>query len=62
MVFRSVVVVIIKVVEIDRKPQQVDGSISRDKARSMLMQEQIDKKYEQWITDLKEKAFIQINY
>jgi len=53
---------IIKVVEVDRKPQKVDGSISREKARSMLMQEQIDKKYDQWIADLKEKAFIQINY
>lgn len=53
---------IIKVVEIDRKPQKVDGSISRDKARSLLMQEQIDKKYDQWITELKEKSFIQINY
>ena len=53
---------IIKVVEIDRTPQKVDGSISRDKARSLLMQEQIDKKYEQWITELKEKSFIQINF
>jgi len=53
---------IIKVIEVDRKPQKVDGSMSRDKARSILLQEQIDKKYDQWIEDLKEKSFIQINY
>lgn len=53
---------IIKVVAVDSKPQKVDGSMSRDKARGLLLQEQIDKKYSQWISDLTEKSFIQINY
>lgn len=55
---------IIKVLEVQRE-KQAEGSTgnaaARDKARNVLFQQEIDQKYEQWIKELTEKSFIQIN-
>lgn len=52
---------IIKVVEIQREKQEVGNTAARDKARQVLFQQEVDQKYEQWIQELTEKSFIQIN-
>ena len=54
---------IVKVVEIQSEQQKVSNTstMARDKARNVLFQQEIDRKYEQWIKELMDKSFIQVN-
>lgn len=54
---------IIKVVEVQSEQQKVSNTsaTARDKARNALFQQEIDRKYEQWIKELMDKSFIQVN-
>lgn len=54
---------IIKVVEVRGEQQKVsnNSTTARDKARNVLFQQEIDRKYEQWIKELMDKSFIQVN-
>lgn len=54
---------LIKVIAVQREQQEVSSvsAASREKARNMLFQKEIDRRYEQWIKELMDKSFIQIN-
>jgi peptidyl-prolyl cis-trans isomerase SurA len=52
---------IIKVIDVQRDRQIVSSTDSRDRARNVLFQQEIDRKYEQWIKELTDKSFIQVN-
>lgn len=55
---------IIKVLEVQRETQaagSAGSTAARDKARSALFQQEVDRRYEQWIKELTDKSFIQIN-
>jgi peptidyl-prolyl cis-trans isomerase SurA len=52
---------LIKVIEVQRDRQVVSSTDARDRARNILFQQEIDRKYEQWIKELTDRAFIKVN-
>lgn len=55
---------IIKVIEVQSETPSAENTASaaaRDKARNVLFQQEVDRRYEEWIKELTEKSFIQIN-
>ena len=53
---------IVKLLDVGRDHINIGGSnISREKARQMLYEQAMSRKYEQWLKNLESKAFIQIS-
>jgi peptidyl-prolyl cis-trans isomerase SurA len=52
---------IFKVLELQRERLASDDPNTREKARRMLLQKELDRKFSEWIEGLEERAFIQIS-
>ncbi len=52
---------ILKVLDIDVKKLDTSDQTFREKARNYLYNQEVNRKFEEWVRDLESKAFIQIS-
>lgn len=52
---------IIKVIDIQQVKQDPGNATAREKARRQLFQQELNRKYDEWVRDLEARAFIQIS-
>lgn len=52
---------IVKIVDIQREKQDMADSGARERVRRQLLQQEMGRKFEEWIKDLESRAFIQIS-
>lgn len=53
-------VYLIKVLDIQREKQSADDALAREKAQRQLFQQEVKRRFEDWVHDLESRSFIQI--